>query len=240
MAPNLETLELVENYFGSDFLLELAKSYPKLKLLDINGSTIYDVENLFGPFNSFDQILSSINDLEELRFCHITKDPVTPEEMRRAHQSTSVKEWDEYPRLSGRILQSCVESISKHLKQLKVLEMSEYPDLSNKHVVKLIVDLPNLEKLKIQRCPKINNMMFSLLTAHPKYIERGQKLEIHVRKTAMTKDIAVPKMIKVNFEEDLMEDYENLMAGTFDTDSDSDFSGGSDCSKDSGRRGDYD
>ena len=229
-APNLEKLDLTENYFGSDFLLQLPKSYPKLKSLNLNGSTIYDAATLFARSNSFDQILSSINQLEELRFCHITKDPTTPEEMRRANQPASAKEWVTHPQFSGRILQSCVKSISLHLKHLKVLEVSEYPDLSNKHVVELIVDLPKLEKLKIQRCPKIDKQLFKLLISHPKYVERAQKLAIHVRKTAMTKDIAIPKMIKVNFEEDLMEDYENLMDGTFDTDSDSDFSVESDCS----------
>jgi len=130
-----------------------------------------------------DKIFKSLRNLKELVF-------------NGAHDC-----YGDEPTHLGVNLQSCVKIIAKHLKQLEILEISCYPFLRNEDVVELIVNLTDLKKLNIWLCSGIDNQLFPLLTAHPKYVERRLTLNIIAGETGMEVPFldANPVNIKVHF-----------------------------------------
>ena len=189
-TPNVETLDLNGSTLSFEFLNKLSEYCPKLTSLDMSGCEIRSQLLTSPDENNFDWIISSPKNLEVLRFGNIYdgedghKDEGVPRYLRRFD------------------LRFCVQSISIHLKQLKVLEMSDYSDLTNKDVLRLILHLPQLKELNIQRCPGIDYYLISLLqisfnAAHPGLINRRQKLDILVFGTSIVKGVTVPDNIPI-------------------------------------------
>lgn len=187
-TPNLETLVVTDNCLCCEmFLINLSKYCPKLKSLDVSGSALVSFYNLFDT-NYFVHILEPLNGLEILAFNSVTD--FFPHDITES-----------FARFGGSDLDRCVDIFSSHLKQLKVLELSEYPDLTNEHVVQLIVNLTELKELKIQLCPKVDNGLLSQLTDHPEFDKRKQQLLLMVNGTEIVRDAAVvPDKIKLDFE----------------------------------------
>ena len=182
--PNLEALDIRDSdiLLSDKFLPKLQLYCPKLRSLDISDCYV----SLFGLGNGWDCDLTQLLSLNKL---HVFK-------------LNSVKIANTYSdhAFSSNTLQSCVHHISHLLKQLKVLEMSGYPALDNGHVVELIINLTDLRELVIEDCTKVDNGIFSLLTAHPKFVERKQLLDLRVRGTGITlSKVTVPNYIKLFF-----------------------------------------
>ena len=189
-TPNVETLDLNGSTLSFEFLNKLSEYCPKLTSLDMSGCEIKSQLLTSPDENSFDWIISSLKNLEVLRFGNIYDE-------EDGHKDEGV------PRYLRRFdLRFCVQSISTHLKQLKVLEMSDYSDLTKEDVLRLILHLPQLNELNIQWCLDIDNHLISLLqissnAAHPGLINRRQKLDILVFGTSIVKGVTVPDNIPI-------------------------------------------
>ena len=189
-TPNVETLDLNGSTLSFEFLNKLSEYCPKLTSLDMSGCEIRSQLLTSPDENNFDWIISSLKNLEVLRFGNIYdgedghKDEGVPRYLRRFD------------------LTFCVQSISTHLKRLKVLEMSDYSDLTNEDVLRLILHLPQLNEFNIQWCLDIDNHLISLLqissnAARPGLINRTQKLDILVFGTSIVKGVTVPDNIPI-------------------------------------------
>jgi len=179
--PNLKNLDLefseLDNF---RFLLRLPQYCPKLRSLNLSCSTAADF------YHNADQCslaFSSLNGLNVLRFNAVKHyDPL--ETVDLIIKVIGVTE-----------LNNCVQSISSHLKQLKILEMCGYPDLSNEHIVELINNLTELKELHVEDCPGINDELF----IDREFTTRRQRLDIKVFGTSVSQEVSVPDMIKLNF-----------------------------------------
>jgi len=185
-TPNVEMLNTTDTvHCAETFLINLSQYCPKLKTLNISGSAIASGEVALFESGLFDRIIASLNGLEILAFNYVTDFDHT----------------NGFPRFSGSDLNACVESFSVNLKDLKVLELSEYPDLCNEHVVKLITNLAELKELKIQLCPKVDHTLFSMLTADPEFSKRQQQLKLMVHGTDIRQGIhPVHDVMRLDFE----------------------------------------
>ena len=188
-TPNVETLDLNGSTLSFEFLNKLSEYCPKLTSLDMSGCEIKSQLLTSPDENSFDGIISSLKNLEVLRCGNVY-------DGEDGHKDEGV------PRYLGNELRFRVQSISTHLKQLKVLEMSDYSDLTNEDVLRLILHLPQLNEFNIQWCVDIDNHLISLLqissnAAHPGLINRRQKLDILVFGTSIVKGVTVPDNIPI-------------------------------------------
>ena len=194
--PNLEFLDLTDNCLDVKFLVNLSRYCPKLKSLDLSGCAVIFKDFGRSPVlqsDAFNLIFPALANLKILKFNAITE--FTPDK-------TDL-------RISGASLFNLVENMIQ-LTQLKVLELGEYPGMSNELVVKLIVGLPHLKELKIHMCYNVTFEFLTTLNAHPDFPKRTEKLNLMVYGSGLWDEEGfVPDLIELDFNEkfQLFEEY---------------------------------
>jgi len=173
--PNVEHLDLTDNCLNISFLSQISEYCPSLSSLNLSGCALryHDVEMEDAvplvPETAFELLFLELRALTKLQFnCFIMFSRLKEER-----------------RLKSNDIKCCVENISHHLKDLEVLEMAEYSEITNDLVIHLIINLPALKQLKIQLCPKVDYHLFPKLAAHPDFKERTQKLKLFVARTGL-------------------------------------------------------
>jgi len=178
--PNLEVLDIAGNCLNMGFLIKLSELCPKLKSLDRS-------QCVLGQVSDFNLFFSAVKMLNTLKMENLQwKDGV--------FEVSEIEHSD---------LQVCIESISLNLKNLQVLDMCKYSVMTNEQVVHLIANLPQLQELKIQECPKVNEDLLPLLRDHPDITKRNQTLVIRAAQSGFT-DVRGEVDVTQGIELDLM------------------------------------
>jgi len=199
-TPTLEVLDMSENYLCVNLLVNLCHYCPKLRSLDLSNCAIDFYDSI--DFRAhFDGVFAGLTGLAELFLNSVIQfDSKRKKRKAKYNLSSEIKYFGS--KYEGDILQSCIDSICQNLRQLEVLEMSEYPDMSNEQVVQLIVSLSELKQLRIEECVKIDNSLLSLLADHLELCNRKQVLVLMVHGTGMVEGdgLVVPNMVRIEFD----------------------------------------